>query len=176
MANQLLAELKQSKPYPSAAQEAHISIIRTAAVLAHTIEEVLKPFGVTVTQYNVLRILRGAGPDGLCRHEIGDRMVTPVPDVTRLLDRLEDMGLVTRARGVEDRRQMTTRITKDGLKLLERADGPMVDGHERLLGHLGASKLRALVDLLAEARQGTYDGPSGGNQSKRRATALPRSR
>jgi DNA-binding MarR family transcriptional regulator len=150
--NQLLAELKQSKPYPSVAQEAHVSIVRTAAVLAHAIEEVLKPFGITATQYNVLRILRGEGRRGLCRQEIGERMVTPVPDVTRLLDRLEDMRLITRARGVEDRRRMTTRITREGLKLLARADGPLVAGHERLLGHLGARKLRTLVDLLAEAR------------------------
>jgi DNA-binding MarR family transcriptional regulator len=99
VANELLAELKQRKPYPSLSQEAHISILRTAAVVAHAFEEFLKPHGITATQYNVLRILRGAVPEGLCRNEIRDRMVTPVPDVTRLLDRLEALGLVVRSRG-----------------------------------------------------------------------------
>ncbi len=153
MAKDLLAELKQTKPYKSVAQEAHISIARTAAVLSHAFEETLKPFGITATQYNVLRILRGAGPDGLCRNEIRDRMVTPVPDVTRLLDRLEDMGLITRARGVDDRRHMTARITKDGLRLLDKVDQPVVESHERLLGHVSERDLRTLLTVLAKVRQ-----------------------
>jgi DNA-binding MarR family transcriptional regulator len=153
VANELLAELKQTKPYKSVAQETHISILRTAAVLAHAFEETLKPFGVTATQYNVLRILRGAGADGLCRNEIRDRMVTPVPDVTRLLDRLEESGYVTRARGVEDRRHMTTKITREGLKLLDRVDGPVLESHERMLAHVGERDLRQLLVLLACVRQ-----------------------
>lgn len=151
--NELLAELKQTKPYRSLAQEAHISIARTAAVLGHAFEETLKAFGITATQYNVLRILRGAGAEGLCRHEIRDRMVTPVPDVTRLLDRLEDMELITRTRGVADRRHMTTRITKEGLRLLERVDQPVLDSHERLLGHVSEHDLRTLLKLLAKVRR-----------------------
>jgi DNA-binding MarR family transcriptional regulator len=152
VANELLAELKQTKPYKSVTQEAHISIARTAAVLGHAFEETLKPFGITSTQYNVLRILRGAGADGLCRNDIRERMVTPVPDVTRLLDRLEDMALITRARGVSDRRHMTTRITKDGLRLLDRVDQPVLDSHERLLGHVTERDLRTLLQLLAKVR------------------------
>jgi len=152
--NNVLAELKQSKPYRSVAQETHIAIARTAAVLGHAFEETLKPHGITGTQYNVLRILRGAGPDGLCRNEIRARMVTPVPDVTRLLDRLEDTGLVTRARGTADRRHMTTRITKAGLRLLEAVDQPVVDSHEALLGHLDEQDLRTLLELLAKVRGG----------------------
>lgn len=153
MTNGLLAELKQARPYGSARQEAHIAIMRTAAVLAHAFEETLKPFGLTATQFNVLRILRGAGPDGLCRNEIRDRMVTPVPDVTRLLDRLEEARLITRTRGVADRRHMTTRITASGLKVLARTDGPVLRAHEELLARLSDREVGALVSLLEKARQ-----------------------
>ena len=153
MGGDLLTELKQSKPYASAAQEAHISIARTAALLTHAFEETLKPFRITATQYNVLRILRGAGADGLCRNEIRDRMVTPVPDVTRLLDRLEDMTLIARERGIADRRHMTTRITRKGLALLDEVDQPVRESHERLLGHVSAQDLRTLLELLTKVRQ-----------------------
>ena len=153
MANELLAELKQTKPYKSVAQEAHISIARTAAVLGHALEEILKPYGITATQYNVLRILRGAGSDGLCRNEVRDRMVTKVPDVTRLLDRLEVMHLVTRARGVEDRRHMTTRITKEGQRLLDRVEQPVMDSHEHMIGHVPEQELRTLLTVLTKVRR-----------------------
>lgn len=152
MTRQLLDELKQTRPYASLTEEAQVSLARTAAVMSHAFEEALKPFDITATQYNVLRILRGAGPDGLCRNEIRDRMVTQVPDVTRLLDRLESMGLITRARGVADRRQMTTRITPAGLKMLDRLDEPVLACHKHLLGHLSASELRALLGLLDKVR------------------------
>ena len=154
VANELLAELKQTKPYKSMAQEAHISIALTAARLGHAFEETLKPYGITATQYNVLRILRGAGQEGLCRNEVRSRMVTSVPDVTRLLDRLEDLDLVTRERGVADRRHMTTRITKEGLRLLDRVDQPVIDSHERLIGHLDGRELKTLLGLLAKVRRG----------------------
>lgn len=153
MPGEILAELKQTKPYDSIRQEAHVAIMRTAAVLAHAFEETLKPFGLTGTQYNVLRILRGAGPDGLCRHEVRERMVTPVPDVTRLLDRLEQAGLITRQRGVADRRHMTTRVTEKGLKLLGRVEQPVIRAHEEMLGHLGDREVGTLVSLLAKARR-----------------------
>jgi hypothetical protein len=98
MPPRLQDELKQTKPFASLEQEALLSIERTAAVLRHQLGEELKPLGVTPTQYNVLRILRGAGPAGLCRNEIRDRLVAQVPDVTRLLDRMEDAGLIVRGR------------------------------------------------------------------------------
>src|SRR5215218_10993455 len=96
-------ELKQRKPW-SLEEEAYLNISRTAAVLEHALVQALKPFDITPTQYNVLRILRGAGPDGLCRNEVGERLVRRVPDVTRLLDRMEDGGLIARRRGKDDRR------------------------------------------------------------------------
>ena len=163
MANDLLSELKQSKPYGSPAQEAHIAIVRTAALLTHAFEEVLKPFGITSTQYNVLRILRGAGPGGWCRSEIRDRMVTLVPDVTRLLDRLEDLGYVTRSRGVDDRRHVSTQITKRGLELLDRVESTVMAFHDEQLGHLTPRQLQELTALLAAVRQPRTDaGRSSG--------------
>ena len=98
----LQEELKQSKPFHSLEEEAFLNIARTHAVLEHALAQALKPFDITPTQYNVLRILRGAGADGLCRNEVGERLVRRVPDVTRLLDRMEEMGLVGRVRGGED--------------------------------------------------------------------------
>ncbi len=145
-------EIKQSKPFRSLEEEALLSIARASAALEHATAEMLKPFGVTGTQYNALRILRGAGPAGLCRYEIRERLVAQVPDVTRLLDRLEESGLVERRRDENDRRLVTTRITQAGLDLLARVDAPLGEFHCHQLGHLGAEKLRVLIDLLAETR------------------------
>ena len=130
-----------------------LSIARTAALLDHDTIEALRPYGLTPTQYNALRILRGAGADGLCRNEVRDRLVARVPDATRLLDRLEEGGLVVRARQGDDRRFVRTRITEEGLGLLRQLDGVIEELHRRQLGHLGAAKLRQLIDLLAEARE-----------------------
>jgi DNA-binding MarR family transcriptional regulator len=152
MASDLRNEIKQTKPFVSLEAEAHLNLERTAAVLGHAFAERLKPFGITSTQYNVLRILRGAGAGGLCRNEIRDRLVSQVPDVTRLLDRLESSGLIERERGTEDRRLVSTRITPAGLSLLDRLDEPVVEMHRQLLGHLSEAQLRSLIDLLAAAR------------------------
>jgi DNA-binding MarR family transcriptional regulator len=146
------SELKQRKPFRSLEHEAHLSIQRTAAELEHEFETVMKPYGVTATQYNVLRILRGAEPTGLCRNEIGSRMLRRVPDVTRLLDRLEENQLIVRERGGDDRRYVTTRITPAGLDLLGRLD-PVVDRlHIVRLSHLGDDVLRTLIDTLGRVR------------------------
>ena len=153
MPTELRDELRQRKPFANLAQEAHLNLGRTQALLEEGLERVLKPHGITGTQYNVLRILRGAAPDGLCRNEIRDRLVTRMPDVTRLLDRMEDAGLVTRARDSADRRVVTTRLTPRGRKLVDSLDAPVAAEHERALGPLGSEKLRTLVQLLTLARQ-----------------------
>ncbi len=145
-------ELKMSKPFKSVEEEAILSIARTAALLEHAGAEALKPFKLTITQYNVLRILRGAGDSGLCRNEVGQRLVTKVPDVTRLLDRMEAAGLIVRQRGGEDRRYVATRITEKGLKLLDRIDRELPAIHGRQLGHVGQKRLRELIALLEEVR------------------------
>jgi DNA-binding MarR family transcriptional regulator len=146
-------EIKQRKPFRTAEQEAAVSLARTAALLEHGAVEALRPAGLTPTQYNVLRILRGAEPEGLGRNEVRDRLVARVPDATRLLDRLEDMGLVVRVRGGDDRRVVVARITRAGLDLIAPLDGAMERLHRRQLGHLGERKLRTLLALLAEARE-----------------------
>lgn len=148
-------ELKQVRPWGSVEEEAALNIARTAAVLDHALAQELKPFSITPTQYNVLRILRGAGPDGLCRNEVGERLIRRVPDVTRLLDRMEEMKLIDRRRDDDDRRFVTTYITKKGLAVLDELDERLPVVHRAQLGHLSESRLRALIALLEEARSRT---------------------
>lgn len=149
----LLAELKQTKPFESLEDEVFINIIRTAEVLNRKLAEFLKTFELTSSQFNVLRILRGAEPDGLICREIGERMIAFDPDVTKLLDRLEARDLIVRERQQKDRRVITVRISKEGLKLLKEIDQPILDFVSNLLGHLDEKKLRALNELTEEARE-----------------------
>ena len=146
-------ELKQRKPFRTLEEEASVSLARTAALIEYAAAEVLRRHGLTPTQYNVLRILRGAEPDGLGRNEVRCRLVFKVSDATRLLDRLEEMGLVGRTRGGDDRRVVVARITRKGLDLLSPLDGEIERFHREKLGHMGERKLRTLLSLLAEARE-----------------------
>ena len=152
MTKSLQEEIHQRKPFASVQEEASLGVIRTATALQDAGEEVFKPSGITGTQYNVLRILRGAEPAGLCRNELRDRMLTRMPDVTRLLDRMEKAGLVERAREAEDRRMVSTRITKEGRRLLDELGPKVVALHKRRLGHLSEAQLRSLIDLLTLVR------------------------
>jgi DNA-binding MarR family transcriptional regulator len=152
MPSALQAELKQSKPFTSLQEEALLSITRTAAVLEHAWAQALRPHEVTPTQYNVLRILRGAGKDGLCRHEVGERLVRRVPDVTRLLDRMEEGGLIARQRGENDRRYVATYITTRGLDLLAEIDEEIEKIHHEAIGHVDLKSLRLLIEILAKVR------------------------
>jgi len=148
----LRAELQQRKPFNSLEQEATLNIARTEAALREPLEEVLKGAGVSLTQYNVLRILRGAGPEGLTRNEIRDRLINRMPDVTRLLDRMEDAGWVSRVREVDDRRCVATHLTRSGRSLVDSLDAPVQEEHARRLGHMTKTQLRTLIDLLSLAR------------------------
>ena len=150
MSGKLAKEIKQTKPFSSPAEEAILNIQRTAAVLTQMIAEALKPHGISETQYNALRILRGAGPEGLACQEIGARMITTDPDITRLFDRLEARG--RGARSTKDRRVVLSRITPEGLKLLASMDQELKDLPRRTLGHLGEKRLRVLIGLLERAR------------------------
>jgi DNA-binding MarR family transcriptional regulator len=150
----LQAEIKQSKPFPSPTAEALLSILRTAAILDHHLAEVLRPYGITTTQYNVLRILRGAGHRGMCGREVGERLVSKVPDVSRLLDRTEELGLIKRERDPEDRRHVTARITEEGLAVLEKA-APELEAVERQrFGRLDPEGLQRLITALEDVRSG----------------------
>ena len=155
MTSSLRTELRQRKAFTSLEQEAYLSVKRTEAALREHFDQVLKPHGISVTQYNVLRILRGAGQGGLCRNEIRDRLIDRMPDVTRLLDRMEETGWITRTRSTEDRRQVSTELTKTGRELVDSLDGPVAAEHERRLGHMTKTQLRSLIELLAVVRQET---------------------
>ena len=150
----LQAELKQNIPFASREQEAYLALLRTADDLQTQVEAWLKEFGLTGTQYNALRILRGAGPEGLPCREIGERMITHDPDITRLLNRLEDRGFVKRTRAKNDRRVICGKITPAGLKLLRGMDSPLEKRSREMLRHVGQEKLEELIELLELVRSG----------------------
>ncbi|MGE0359244.1 MAG: MarR family winged helix-turn-helix transcriptional regulator [Vicinamibacterales bacterium] len=151
----LQRDLKQRLPFASREEEAYLNLVRTADALSRGVAAVLKPHRLSEAQYNVLRILRGAGPEGHACSEIGNRLVTRDPDVTRLLDRLEGRGLIARSREHADRRVVMTRITAAGLALLGQLDGPVRQAVERMLAHVGPRQLGQLIGLLEQAREPT---------------------
>ncbi len=130
---------------------AYLELMRSGDMLSRGVTQVLKTEDLSATQYNVLRILRGAR-EGLKCGEIGDRMITRDPDITRLLDRLERRELITRCRDTKDRRTVTARITTDGLEVLGRMDAPVREMHRKQLAHLGRKRLATLTELLREAQ------------------------
>lgn len=150
--SKLQQELRQSQPFASPATEAFLNLLRTAEAARGVEAAVLHQHDLSAAQYNVLRILRGAGDDGHPCQEIGARMVTRVPDVTRLVDRLEERGLVERRRCERDRRVVYVRIKKAALTLLEHLDAPVAAMPVRFFAHLTAKDLRTLNELLVKAR------------------------
>lgn len=152
MANRIITELKAKKPPYGPEHEAYLNIVRTADHLTYGVSELLKPYGLSPATYNVLRILRGSGNGGLTCGEIGERMVTRVPDVTRLLDRLEERSLLVRSREEQDRRVVRVRITEPGVALLSKLDRPVAQFHKRQLTNMGRERLSMLIDLLEEVR------------------------
>jgi len=148
--------MKQSRPnqrpgktHPE--EDTYLELLRTTDLLSRGIAEVLKMADLSATQYNMLRILRGA-PEGLTCTEIADRMITRDPDITRLLDRLEKRRLVSRSRQSKDRRMVLTRITTSGIRVLARIDLPVQQAHIGHLGHLGWKRLQLLTRLLRACR------------------------
>jgi DNA-binding MarR family transcriptional regulator len=137
---------------PSRQEAVFLELLRTTDTLMRRMAHVLKAEDLSTTQYNVLRILRGA-PEGLTCGEVGNRMITRDPDITRLLDRLERRGLISRSRESKDRRMVLTRITPEGLELLDGLDEAVQDAHRKQLGHLSGKELTALSELLALCRK-----------------------
>ena len=152
MPGRIAAEIKQTKPMTLEA-EAALDIQRTADFLGAALGRVLKEADVSAAQFNVLRILRGASAGGLACGEIGERMVTREPDITRLLDRLERRGVIARSRESRDRRVVRVRIAEAGLELLKRLDRPVEQELKRLLGRLGPVRLGRLTGLLELIRE-----------------------
>ena len=147
-----LRQTARQKSSTNLPQEAYIALARAGAALTDGLDKVLGPHGLSLTQYNVLRILRGAGQDGLCRNEIAQRLITRMPDVTRLLDRMEAADLVSRVRSTEDRRLVNTTLTKAGRDLVDDLDTAITRVHKAQLGHLKDTELRTLIELLNRAR------------------------
>jgi len=153
----LQTRLKQSKPFESLEVEAALNIAAVSQRIYDHVGDLFKSVDLSPPQYNALRILRGAGKEGRTCNEIGERMLNRVPDVTRLLDRLEARGLVSRCRETTDRRVVRVWITEAGLRLIAGLDAPLIGLHKRNLGHMGEKKLRQLISLLEEA----YSGVAG---------------
>ena len=151
MASRVRAALKQRKPFDGPEHETFLALQRLASDHSQQVGELLRPHGISAAQYNVLRILRGAGDDGLSCSDIAERLVAKDPDMTRLLDRLEDAGLVTRSRSARDRRVITACISSAGKDLLAKLDERMSALHKQQLGHMSRDRIRLLLDLLDEA-------------------------
>jgi len=149
-----MSSLHPTNRYQSPLEEqVSILILRAADYVGQQTEEILKPHGLTGTQYNVLRILRGAGPEGLPCKSVGCRMISHDPDMTRLLDRMEKRGLIARERQKDDRRVVKARITPAGLEILKKLDNPVREYHKTKFAHLSATKLKQLAELLGECQK-----------------------
>jgi DNA-binding MarR family transcriptional regulator len=148
----LALALKQNRPFVSLQQEAFLSILRTASDLSHASDKFLREFDITQQQYNVLRILQGAAAEGLCRNEISARMVAAAPDMSRLLDRMEKSGWITREQDEKDRRQVSTFITDSGKELLATIERPLHGKIHRLFDGISSTDLKMLLDVLAQIR------------------------
>ena len=148
----LKVEIQQQRPFDSLEEEALLNLLRTADYLNRAFQQKTRGWGVTTTQYNVLRILRGAQPGGLTCSELGNRMVAADPDITRLLARLKGLKLVVQQRDEHDRRQVWTRISPEGLKLLEEMEPTILRLPNELLGKLNQKELTELIRLLELAR------------------------
>jgi DNA-binding MarR family transcriptional regulator len=149
----LAAEIGKRRPFELPEEEAHLNLLRTLSVLAEGGERLLKEHGLSEPTYNILRILRGSGEAGRPSGEIARDMIARVPDVTRLVDRLEEKGLASRCRIEEDRRVVQVRVTKAGLDLLAKMDAPIRETHKSQFTSLSRAELAELNRLLVKARQ-----------------------
>jgi DNA-binding MarR family transcriptional regulator len=152
-------EIRQERPFRSRRHECLIALLRTADVVTRRLTSVVEPHGITLQQYNVLRILRGAGSQGLPTLAVAKRMIERTPGVTRLVDRMERKGWVARERCRDDRRRVWCRITPAGLEILSRLDAPVADLDDTLAVVLADAELEALIGLLARLRAHLHGNP-----------------
>ncbi|GAA3822086.1 MarR family transcriptional regulator [Deinococcus aetherius] len=145
-------EIQQQRPFRSLEEEAALNLYRTTQLLDDQNDAFYRQYGLTSTQYNVLRILRGAGPEGLGRNDIRERLLSRMPDVTRLLDRMEEAGLVRRERSASDRRCVPTVLTGKGRSLVDELDEPVAALNQRQFGHLTPGQLYSLIETLTQIR------------------------
>jgi DNA-binding MarR family transcriptional regulator len=149
----LRREIAQERPFASSEEEALLNLLRTADFVERAIQRRTRAWGITSTQYNVLRILRGAGADGLTCNAIGERMITAEPDITRLLSRLKTLKLIRQRRDPRDRRAVRTQIAEPGLELLRKMDPEMRKMPREMLTHLSHAEVAEMIRLLEKARQ-----------------------
>jgi len=164
----LQAEIKQSRPFRSPGQEATLALRRTASVIGRVIGRVIEPYGLSLAQYNALRIIRGAGTNGIPTLAIRDRMVEEGTTITRLLDKLETAGYIRRERSVPDRRQVICYVVPDGKKLMDELDPLVDDADAEVMSALSASQLDQLIDLLDIVRAANAE--KGAPRSDRSST------
>ncbi|MGN6186821.1 MAG: MarR family winged helix-turn-helix transcriptional regulator [Thermoanaerobaculia bacterium] len=149
-------EIKQTRPFASLTQEATVAMLRTVDLVRRSLNAICDMHDITLQQYNVLRILRGAGAEGLPTLEVAERMLEETPGITRLIDRLEAKQFVRRVRCAKDRRQVFCHITDDGLAVLTKLDTPIREAEDTSLATLTESELRTLISLLDKARTGLH--------------------
>jgi DNA-binding MarR family transcriptional regulator len=146
------SEIRQSRPFRSKKQEATIALLRTASVVSRALSRVLEPWSLSLAQYNALRIIRGAGTDGIATLAIRERMIEEGTTITRILDKLDDSGYISRERALPDRRQVMCQVTAEGRRLLDKID-PIVDAaDEEAVESLGARDVAQFVDMLDTIR------------------------
>jgi DNA-binding MarR family transcriptional regulator len=154
MTGRLQKEIKQIKPFDSPQQELFLNLLRTADAFGRAAEKNLKPEALSLPQYNILRVLRGAASAGISCRELGDRLITWSPDLTRLLDKLEKRQLISRNRNTLDRRVVNVRITPGGLELLRRLDAPVKLAGQSQMRNMSSRELKTLINLLEKLREG----------------------
>ena len=165
----LAAEIKKRRPFACREQEAMLSVLRTAAVLSEPFDRLFRAYELSMPAYNILRILRGESPHGLTCSEIRSRMISRVPDTTRLIDRLEKRSLVQRRRSSTDRRQVTVTISDRGLTLIDPLDDEVIELHRATLGNLSTSEIEQLLTILSKIRTQT-DFAEGNHHAIRKGT------
>ena len=159
------SEIRQSRPFRSTAQEATIALLRTASVVSRALARVVEPSGLSLAQYNALRIIRGAGVGGIPTLAIRERMIEEGTTITRLLDKLEDAGLIRRERSFPDRRQVMCFASNAGRKLLDTLDPRVDSADEESVASLSESQLERFIELLDAARQSTAERGAARNLS-----------
>ncbi len=167
----LKREIAQERPFSSREEEAFLNLLRTSDCLHRAFQRSTREWGITSTQYNVLRILRGAHPQGLTCSAIGDRMITAEPDITRLLARMKVLKLIRQQRDKRDRRVVWTQISVAGLELLGKMDAEIAEKPRELLGHLNRTELEELIRLLELARKNFSDTQAPASCSGERCDA-----
>ncbi len=166
MPGKLQAELKQTRPFARIEEEAVLNVMRTAEVIERVLSDFLKTFDLSPVQYNVLRILRGAEPAGATCSQIGERLLTRDPDITRLLDRMESRGWIVRERSKEDRRAVITRISETGMQLVNRIDQPIEAMNQVVMGRFTPDDLAALITSLERVREAFESEEKTGEERK----------